>query len=117
MVLYMDVVGSALAMKVIDRRVVVIGAGQAGLSAAYYLQREGLVAGHDFEVVDANLTAGGAWSHRWDALTFNLVNGVYDLPGSRLPDADPTEPAREVVKRYYGDMSRNVVCTSHVRGA
>ncbi|WP_290852680.1 FAD-dependent oxidoreductase [Gordonia sp. (in: high G+C Gram-positive bacteria)] len=105
----MDVVGSAAAeiltgepSEVIDRRVLVIGAGQAGLSAAYYLQREGLIAGEDFEVLDANPTPGGAWSHRWDALTFSLVNGVYDLPGSRLPEADPDEPAREVVKRYYG---------------
>lgn len=88
---------------VIERRIVVIGAGQAGLSTAYYLQRDGLVAGRDFEVLDANPTPGGAWSHRWDALTFEWVNGVYDLPGSPLGETDPDEPAREVIKRYYGD--------------
>lgn len=87
---------------VIDRRIIVVGAGQAGLSTAYYLQREGLEAGVDFEMLDANPTPGGAWSHRWDALTFSLVNGVYDLPGSPKPTADPDEPAREVIKRYYG---------------
>ncbi len=92
---------------VIERRVVVIGAGQAGLSTAYYLQHEGLVAGEDFEVLDANPTPGGAWSHRWDALTFDWVNGVYNLPGSRLVDADPAEPARDVVKRYYGEYERD----------
>ncbi|EGD57129.1 monooxygenase [Gordonia neofelifaecis NRRL B-59395] len=88
--------------ELIDRRVVVIGAGQAGLSAAYFLQHDGLRAGVDFEILDANPTPGGAWSHRWDALTFSLVNGVYDLPGARLTGADPDEPAREVIKRYYG---------------
>ncbi|ALG85244.1 flavin-containing monooxygenase [Gordonia phthalatica] len=93
---------SARGAAVIERRVVVIGAGQAGLSTAYYLQHEGLIAGEDFEVLDANLTPGGAWSHRWDALTFDWVNGIYDLPGSRLEGADPAEPAREVIKRYYG---------------
>ncbi|WP_051198573.1 NAD(P)-binding domain-containing protein [Gordonia shandongensis] len=87
----------------IDRRVVVVGAGQAGLSAAHHLQRQGLRAGTDFEVLDANPTPGGAWSHRWDALTFDLVNGVHDLPGSSLPPADPQEPARDVITRYYGD--------------
>ncbi|MGB3602618.1 MAG: FAD-dependent oxidoreductase, partial [Gordonia sp. (in: high G+C Gram-positive bacteria)] len=92
---------------VIDRRIVVIGAGQAGLSTGYYLQREGLRAGIDFEILDANPTPGGAWSHRWDALTFSLVNGVYDLPGSPKPVADPDEPAREVIKRYYGGYERD----------
>jgi cation diffusion facilitator CzcD-associated flavoprotein CzcO len=93
--------GHAQAVDVRHRRVVVIGAGQAGLSAAHFLQRAGLVAGVDFEVLDANPTAGGAWSHRWDALTFDRVNGLHDLPESELGDADPREPAREVIKRYY----------------
>ncbi|MCF8589394.1 NAD(P)/FAD-dependent oxidoreductase [Gordonia sp. HY285] len=84
------------------RRVVVIGAGQAGLSAAYFLKRAGLRPGVDLEVLDANPTAGGAWSHRWDALTFDHVNGLHDLPDSRLGAADPAEPARDVVTRYYG---------------
>lgn len=87
---------------VIDRRIVVIGAGQAGLSTAFHLQREGLAAGDDFEILDANPTPGGAWSHRWDALTFDWANGIHHLPGSRLVGADPAEPAREVIKRYYG---------------
>ena len=90
----------------LDRRVVVIGAGQAGLSAAHYLARAGLEAGVDFEVIDANPTPGGAWSHRWDALVYGRVNGLHDLPGSELGDADPDEPAREVVKRYYGRYER-----------
>ncbi|MDR2279456.1 MAG: NAD(P)-binding protein, partial [Gordonia sp. (in: high G+C Gram-positive bacteria)] len=76
--------GHAYTAGVRHRRVVVIGAGQAGLSAAHFLQRAGLVAGVDFEVLDANPTAGGAWSHRWDALTFDRVNGLHDLPESDL---------------------------------
>ncbi|GED98495.1 flavin-containing monooxygenase [Gordonia crocea] len=86
----------------IRRRVVVIGAGQAGLSAAYHLSRNGLVAGSDFDVLDANPTPGGAWSHRWDALTFDDAHGLHPLPASTLAAPDPAEPAREVVKRYYG---------------
>jgi hypothetical protein len=82
--------------------VVVIGAGQAGLSAAHSLRRAGLIPQRNLEVVDANPGPGGAWSHRWDALTFDRAHGLHDLPGFPLGTPDPDEPAREVVKRYYG---------------
>ncbi|WP_425595168.1 NAD(P)-binding protein [Propioniciclava sinopodophylli] len=64
---------------------VVIGAGQAGLSAAPHLQR--LVI--DFVVLDANDGPGGAWRHRWDSLTMADVHGVADLPGVPAPTAAP----------------------------
>lgn len=38
---------------------VVIGAGQAGLSAAHHLQRLGI----EHLVLDANPSPGGAWQH------------------------------------------------------
>ena len=41
---------------------VVIGAGQAGLAAAYYLKQ----AHTDFRVLDAGPTAGAAWAGRYD---------------------------------------------------
>lgn len=89
------------------RDVVVIGAGQAGLSASHFLRRGGLIPGADFEVLDANPTPGGAWSHRWDALTLGDAHGIHDLPEFPLGEPDPTEPAREVVKRYYGAYERH----------
>lgn len=45
-------------------QVVVIGAGQAGLSAAYHLVKAGLRPHEDFVVLDANEGPGGAWRHR-----------------------------------------------------
>lgn len=65
----------------------VIGAGQAGLSAAYYLKRAGLEPGKGFVVLDDELGAGGAWQHRWDSLTLDNVNGINDLPGMAFADA------------------------------
>ncbi|PZE54930.1 pyridine nucleotide-disulfide oxidoreductase [Curtobacterium sp. MCPF17_001] len=87
-------------------RVVVIGAGQAGLSVAWYLQRAGLVAGRDLVVVDRAPGTGGAWQFRWDALRLGFAHRVHDLPGMhemglRFEDADQTRPAREVVAEYY----------------
>lgn len=77
---------------------VVIGAGQAGLSAAYHLQRRGL----DFAVLDAEEGPGGAWRHRWRSLRMATVNGISDLPGIAKPEVDPAEPSSEFLTRYFG---------------
>ncbi|WP_026553663.1 FAD-dependent oxidoreductase [Arthrobacter sp. 35W] len=82
--------------------VVVIGAGQAGLSAAYYLAARGLEPERDFVVLDANAGPGGAWRHRWPSLTLGAAHAVHDLPGMKLGEPDPSEPASAVVGRYYG---------------
>ena len=78
--------------------VVVIGAGQAGLSAAYHLLRRGL----DHVVLDAEDGPGGAWRHRWKSLRMGTVNGISDLPGAAKPPVDPAEPSSEFLSRYFG---------------
>lgn len=82
--------------------IVIIGAGQAGLSAAGTLHRRGLIPGKDFAVLDANTGPGGAWRHRWDALTLGRAHGVHDLPGFPLENPDTWRPASQVVAEYYG---------------
>ena len=61
---------------------VVIGAGQAGLAASYFLLQRRVA----HVVLDANPEPGGAWQHRWDSLSMNDVHGVADLPGAAAPD-------------------------------
>ena len=78
--------------------VVVIGAGQAGLSAAHHLRRLGV---SPFVVLDADDAPGGAWQHRWDSLTMRDVHGVADLPGMPLGPVDDREPANVVVPAYF----------------
>lgn len=91
--------------------VVVIGAGQAGLSAAYHLGRRGFVpAGSDavddsghrsYVVLDAEEGPGGAWRHRWRSLRMATVNGISELPGMPTPEVDPCEPSSEFISRYF----------------
>lgn len=97
--------------------VVVIGAGQAGLSAAYHLQRRGFVpattsasesasasASGDaptYVVLDGDAAPGGAWQHRWESLRMATVNGIFDLPGLAKPPVDPQRPSREAVSEYF----------------
>lgn len=85
--------------------IVVIGAGQAGLSAAYYLKKAGIEPGKGFVVLDDEFAAGGAWQHRWDSLTLDNVNGINDLPGMGFSDAvdttDTTLQANTAIPKYY----------------
>ncbi|MEV5972730.1 NAD(P)-binding domain-containing protein [Streptomyces sp. NPDC051921] len=86
-----------------DVDVVVIGAGQAGLSAAYHLRRSGFEPDRDFVVLDHAPRAGGAWQFRWASLTYGKVHGMHALPGKELTGADPARPSSEVIGDYFAD--------------
>ncbi|MFV0131086.1 NAD(P)-binding domain-containing protein [Streptomyces sp. HMX112] len=81
--------------------VVVIGAGQAGLSAAYHLRRAGLEPDRDFVVLDHAPGPGGAWQFRWPTLTYGKVHGMHALPGMELTGADGERPSSEVIGAYF----------------
>lgn len=86
-------------------KIVVIGAGQAGLSAAYYLKKRGWKIGKDFLMLDAAPKPGGAWQSRWDSLTLSTVNGIHDLPGMSFEDTvapnSKDVQANVAVPHYY----------------
>ncbi|WP_199846327.1 NAD(P)-binding domain-containing protein [Streptomyces sp. CB01201] len=84
-----------------DVDVVVIGAGQAGLSGAYHLRRAGLEPGRGFVVLDHAPRPGGAWQFRWPSLTYGKVHGMHALPGMELTGADADRPSAEVIGAYF----------------
>lgn len=106
--------------------VVVIGAGQAGLSAIHHLLRRGFrpadelsvaaspdpallppVAGpgqRSFLALDAEQGPGGAWRHRWDSLTMSTVNGISELPGMPAVDHPASLPSNQAIPEYFGDF-------------
>ncbi|MFT4083130.1 MAG: NAD(P)-binding domain-containing protein [Nocardioides sp.] len=86
-------------MEILDS--LVIGAGQAGLSASYHLSRRGI----DHVVLDANRAPGGAWRHRWDSLTMADVHGVASLPDAEPPSGSGR--ANEVVPAYFAAYERS----------
>ena len=84
--------------------IVVVGAGQAGLSAAYHLRQAGLQPNRDFLVLDAAPRPGGAWQYRWPSLTLSTVNRVHDLPGMSFAQSaggDDSVQAARAVPRYF----------------
>lgn len=94
----------------VKTEVVVIGAGQAGLSSAYHLKQRGLAPGRGFIVLDQSPTAGGAWQFRWPSLTLSTVNRVHDLPGMAFSEAVDTSEgqveAAVAVPRYFAEYEK-----------
>ena len=89
-----------------------IGAGQAGLSVAYYLRRLGLDPNNDFVLLDRGPGTGGAWQFRWEALRIGSAHHINDLPGMAelgvsFETADRNVPAKEVVADFYRRYEEN----------
>lgn len=100
-------------MQLVD--VLVIGAGQAGLSAAYHLQHRGFVPAsralpgeQSYLVVDGESGPGGAWQHRWESLKMATVNGIHELPGMEVPPADPQGSSRDVLPAYFAEYEERM---------
>src|SRR5687768_7942199 len=86
--------------------VAVIGAGQAGLSTAWALARQGFLPETGFVVLDADAGPGGAWQHRWPSLTVGTTHRVHDLPGLPFePDEDDLRAA-DAVPAYFAEYER-----------
>jgi putative flavoprotein involved in K+ transport len=56
---------------------IVIGAGQAGLSAGYHLAKRG----KPFLILDSGNRVGGSWANRWDSLRLFTPASRDSLPG------------------------------------
>ena len=66
---------------------VVVGGGQAGLAASFYLRRQGV----RHVVLDAAEAPGGAWRHTWPSLRLFSPAAYSSLPGWRMPPTDGAE--------------------------
>ncbi len=86
--------------------VVVIGAGQAGLSTAWALAKQGFEPETGFVVLDGDDAPGGAWQHRWPSLTVGTTHRVHDLPGLSFEPAAGNLRAADVVPEYFAEYER-----------
>jgi putative flavoprotein involved in K+ transport len=75
---------------------IVIGAGQAGLAAAYVLRRRGLVP----LVLEAGPSPTGSWSRCYDSLTLFSPARYSALPGLSFPGDPDRYPIRDEVVAY-----------------
>jgi putative flavoprotein involved in K+ transport len=80
---------------------IVIGGGQSGLAAGYYLNR----AGCPFLIVDANQRSGDTWRGRWDSLRLFSPAQYDSLPGLPLAIRKGTFPGKDVMADYLEDYA------------
>ena len=85
-----------------DRRVVVIGAGPAGLAVAAELGRLGLPA----TVLEQSSAVGASWRARYDRLRLNSSRWFSNLPGLRHERGGGPFPSRDQMVAYLEEYTR-----------
>lgn len=81
---------------------VVIGGGQAGLAAGYYLARQGA----NFIILDDTLRTGDAWRKRWESLRLFTPSKFNSLPGAPFPKPGDYCPTKDEVADYLEGYAR-----------
>src|SRR5712692_81812 len=82
--------------------VIVVGGGQAGLVASYYLAQAEV----PHLILDAERRTGDAWRRRWDSLVLFTVARYSALPGLRFPGDPEHFPGKDEVADYLEDYAR-----------
>lgn len=75
---------------------IVIGGGQAGLAAGYYLK----IVNDDFLILDASARVGDTWRKRWDSLKLFTPPQFNNLPGWSYPAAGNSLMSKEQMADY-----------------
>ena len=74
----------------------IIGGGQAGLTAGYYLAKQD----RSFVILDANERIGDAWRKRWDSLRLFTPACFSRLPGMPIPAPAWSFPTKDELADY-----------------
>jgi len=82
---------------------VVVGAGQAGLSVGYHLQRRGV----SFVILDGGARVGDAWRQRWDSLKLFTPRKFSSLDGWAFPGDRNRFPTKDEMGDYLEAYARH----------
>jgi putative flavoprotein involved in K+ transport len=98
--------------------VLVIGAGQAGLSVGYHLAQQGI----PFAILDADARIGDSWRRRWDSLRlftpalFDALDGMpFPAPPWSFPTKDEMADYLEAYAKRFALPIRHGVRVSSLR--
>ena len=97
----LTVVMAATIARTMDEHVVIVGAGPAGLAAAWAIRR----AGRDPLVVEQADAVAASWRGRHDHLRLNTHRAFSHQPGARIPRRCGAYPARDDYVAYLQEYS------------
>ena len=81
----------------VNVEVAVIGGGQAGLAAGYYLK----LATIPFVIIDSNNRIGDSWRKRWDSLELFTPRPFAGLPGLKISTKYDYYPKKDEIAKYF----------------
>ncbi len=84
-------------------KVIVIGAGQAGLSAGYFLKKNNI----DFLILDASERVGDSWRNRWNSLRLFTPAKFSSLAGMPFPSDPNYFPTKDEMGDYLEHYSKH----------
>jgi len=84
-------------------KVIVIGAGQAGLSAGYFLKKNNI----EFLILDASERVGDSWRNRWDSLKLFTPAKFSSLAGMPYPSDPNYFPTKDEMGDYLENYAKH----------
>jgi putative flavoprotein involved in K+ transport len=83
---------------------IIVGGGQGGLSASYFLKQQG----REHVILEQAPQAAQVWRNRWDSFTLNTPNWMTRLPGAEYQGNDPDGfmPRDEIVAYFEAYIER-----------
>lgn len=81
----------------------IIGAGQAGLAAAYYMRRRGV----PFVILDERVAVGDVWASRFEALRLFSPAWASSLPGLEWPGGKLRYPTKDEAAAYLNTYAEH----------
>jgi len=96
-----------------EPRIVIIGAGVAGIATAVTLQREGF---HDFTILEKGADVGGVWHwNRYPGLTCDIPSQLYQFSFAPKPDWTGMFAHGAEIQRYLRDVVERFDLDKHLR--
>jgi cation diffusion facilitator CzcD-associated flavoprotein CzcO len=96
-----------------EPRIVIIGAGVAGIATAVTLQREGF---HDFTILEKGADVGGVWHwNRYPGLTCDIPSQLYQFSFAPKPDWTGMFARGDEIQRYLRDVVARFDLDKHLR--
>ncbi|PDZ03347.1 oxidoreductase [Bacillus cereus] len=82
--------------------IIIVGAGQAGLTMGYYLRQEG----YNFLLLEAGNQIGDSWRNRYDSLQLFTPREYSSLPGKIVKGEGKGFPCKDEMAAYLEEYAR-----------